>query len=327
MKSRQQNKHYFVLFIILGFVHFSGYFIFSNFITFDEVKLAKQMVHTCADSSQDDTCYAEAFTKVSRKHSLDESLATLSAFQKLDGTPAGCHFIGHVIAHEAVAKNPANWQAVMQEINPEACSGGLLMGLIEARKHFEPGLKINKLVIQDLCNVKNWNEHKVKTCIHTSGHLALVDFKGNVHAVLILCKTFDIAFQYECMSGAFMENLYRRNLSAHQVSKPSKWTETYLTRQQRFCDTFDSLPSKACWRELSHVIVAITNEKAATIWDICHTSGTKASGDDCYIHAVGVMALTGSRQDTRKKDLCLPFRNEATEFQRCKNMLRTSLDI
>ncbi len=280
---------------------------------------AEALLDSCRLSKIPETCYTQNFKGITKQHGLAYALDTLAALQKQGGSSAGCHFIGHVVAHEAVANSPANWPEVMRQLPVEACTGGFLMGLLEARKQFEPDFKLGADTISGTCKVikqQQGSEGAEQTCVHTMGHLVLVEARGDIAKALAMCAALEDAYYYECASGTFMENIYRRNLVAHGTKEKLVWNGAELQRQKQLCSSHTGTAGKACWRELSHMLIQTSKRDMAKVFTACQGSGNNANSTACYMHAVGVMALLGQNHEDHA-NLCGPYNADQKMYNQC----------
>ncbi|MDF2460916.1 MAG: hypothetical protein K0S68_319 [Candidatus Saccharibacteria bacterium] len=281
---------------------------------------AQAIVGQCRDQKLQDECYAEQFGAITKRSGLKASLATLDEFQKLPGAQRGCHFIAHHIAAAAVTAS-GDWRRTISELPLEDCSGGFLMGLMEERQRLEPGLKYTPASIQETCSAMP-EDQQAKTCFHTMGHLVLVQTRGVVDDSLVICRELpEPASRYECLSGTFMENLYRRNLQAHKVGKELQWTPERAQALTALCQAQTGEAAKACWRELSHVFVVHEKSRPEAVFAKCQTALTDETRAACYLHAVGVMTLMQSNSQDADK-LCEPYATSADRLKECQSMIR-----
>lgn len=286
---------------------------------------AKAIAQTCKDAV--DRCYAEQFESIASTYPLDHTLQTLEALQNLEVRASGCHFIGHIIGEAEVKKDPSAWQDRIAHLPITDCSGGFLMGALEAHKQSDQSFVLNKETITDLCtNVQEKTKQRSadQTCVHTSGHLLLIDTKANVGKAIDTCRELSTVFQYECFSGVFMENIYRRNLEEHDIGKALVWNEKTFAEQQHVCLQYYGKASQACWRELSHMILSIANKNPERVAMLCNGAPEQYEKDACYLHAVGVMLLTMKESENLINTLCKPYGTTKERLEECIRLTETS---
>lgn len=316
-------------FVLPAILLLGGIILFSSFQerTRSPQNNAIHISSKCRDTKSD-RCYVKEFAQVARQNDLAYTLQTLSKLQKEDPSVTGCHFIAHVIASEEVNKNPGKWKELLKRIPIDGCTGGYLMGLMEGRSKFEKDFSVNSTTVQQICNeVKTASGGKDidGTCFHVMGHLLLIETKGKLSQAVDMCSNLSGKFSYECHAGVFMENEYRRNLSAHGIGKSSKWNKDTMQQYKKICSDYNGLTSQACWREISHVFNVIYKNHPTDVYNACSQAPNAQSRDDCYIHAIGVMSISLQFDQKDFGLLCKPYEDEEITYTRCTNMAINTL--
>lgn len=334
MTSKVQHTiNYFFAFVII----FSLIFLCFSTIKTKNVpeKEAAHIINLCK-STKDDRCYVKQFAMVAKYNKLPYTLQVLSELQKQDPSVAGCHFIAHVVASEEVNKDPKGWQNIIKRLPINDCTGGYLMGLMEGRSKFEKDFKVNAATVQQICTQVNHAAGKDvdQTCFHVMGHLLLIETKGGLPQAVEMCNKLSEAYRYECYAGIFMENEYKRNLSAHGVGKPAQWDKDMLARHKKICNEYQADAARACWREIAHVFNFIYHNYPPDVYKACSEAGYQTAPgnapnaewrDDCYIHAVGVMAMSLKFDHQNFPLLCQPYEGNDLSYHRCAQMVITTL--
>jgi hypothetical protein len=205
----------------------------------------------------------------------------------------GCHFKAHLTASVEMSTHPHDMSKVLSELPLDDCTGGYIMGVIEGYKKQNKNVKIDLQAAQSICReVKNStkNEDSEEICMHTIGHLILVQKNGSVPEALAFCDTLNSDFKYECYSGVFMENLYHHNMQNNEMS--FKTDDKIYAVQQKLCHDQVGVVAMACWRELSHMIVVRENSNIIKVDEECEKAQDTFSREACTVHAKGVMELT-----------------------------------
>lgn len=247
----------------------------------------------CKDSTNKNVCTSETFAYIAKNNPLDKTLDILSNYRAQNSSQVGCHLIAHKISFEEVSKNPKNWLSIFSKVTSGECTGGFLMGAMEAKKYYDKKFVLSQKTIASACDeISRINEGEGKlTCYHITGHLLLVESGGDVNKTLAKCSGLEEEFKYECFAGVFMENLYRINLTQHDISNQFDWNEKELDKQIDYCSSFDGLISRACFRELSHMFVSLNKV------DSCKRADNKDSTKTCLDHAASITALTSENSD------------------------------
>jgi hypothetical protein len=316
------HKRWFTYSLILAILIGSLVYLFIVNNEQTPIASAHAMYSECNDIGTSQSCYEQGFTEITKRHDVPYAIETLDYLQQIDGIQPGCHFIGHVIAFEAVAKKPSAWPEVMKQLPLEACTGGFLMGLLEARGHFETGFTLNKTTIEQTCGTLDKKLNL--TCFHSMGHLVLVDSKGDIDKALSLCSQLSTEYFYECAAGIFMENLYRRNLAQHKVSNELLWNFDELKRQVELCKHYESDTAMACWREISHMIIHQYKKDKNKIFAACNSSDDPKLSKTCYLHAAGVMALV-FQKGQKPQSLCSVYEKASGLYKECESAVALSI--
>jgi hypothetical protein len=220
------------------------------------------------------------------------ALTVLKEYQGRADAQTGCHFIAHQISAEAVDNADGDWRAVLQDLPLSDCNGGFLMGVIEARQLRDPGLGYTAATIVDTCEDIGSQPGLEQTCTHTMGHLTLVQTSGSVPDALAICGGIaDAHHLQECLSGVFMENMFRRNIAAHGKGKHIPWTQEREAELQELCTSHSGAAKTACWRELSHLFVQREARDLDSISVRCNAADVDEARSECYEHAVGIIRL------------------------------------
>lgn len=291
-----KNKHLILIVVICLLLScLAGFLIFIFISTPTSVKdRARLMVDKCIKNSKEEQCFANEFASLTQQFPLRYSLATLAEIQKSHTVQKGCHFIAHVIATEQVIKNNGDWEKTITQLPVNDCTGGFVMGTLEGAHYFDKKVILDAQTIPHICRkltTRTTQKHSDQICVHTTGHLLLIEKAGNVQTAVNECKNLPSQYQYECLSGTFMEDLFHRNLITHGIGKPMAWDEKTFAKQQEVCETYTSIPAKACWRELSHMILSLAKKDLATISRLCLLASNELSQKACQTHAMDTLSL------------------------------------
>lgn len=246
-------------------------------------------------------------------------------FHKQETT--GCHFKAHLIGFAAVKKDPANWEELLSKYSFSECTGGYLMGILEGHKYFDTSFKLDEQTSVKICAKiakKSSDQKSEMTCMHTMGHLFLAEEQGKIEKALNICSKLDSLYRYECFAGVFMENIYRRNLRAHQIAEELVWTEENIAKQKNLCNTYSGDMAKACWREISHMFVHQSKNNPSAVYKACYSAPNREFSEECYIHAVGIMTLSANFKEKNKKTLCDPYKKYKSLLMRCESVVKNN---
>jgi hypothetical protein len=262
--------------------------------TLDAAKNARKIASLCSIAEHHDVCLAEQFTFFSKTHAVSETLKVLHEIKSFDSMQPGCHFIAHIIAADAVQKNDGDWRKALSELPLNDCTGGFIMGVFEGYKKFNPAISLNAAKALEICKSNNnrvRGKNNAETCMHTIGHLFLVEKEGNIGSAVTECSHLPPEFTSSCYNGLFMENLYRRNLADHEVSRIMSWNEETFQQQRELCSEFNAAVAQSCWRELSHMIIGISHQDRRNIAVLCSSAPDPHFSAACKKHAEEISAL------------------------------------
>jgi hypothetical protein len=277
----------------------------------------------CQNKKEREICYTDSFAKITKEHTLSFSLSVLSALQRKDGV-TGCHFIAHVIAGEEVDRDPEHWSEVIKRIPVNDCTGGFIMGAMEARSKYENNVVLDAPAVEYLCGLvrkQTQQQGSDQTCVHTMGHLLLVEKAGDINKAIAVCGEVKMIYQEECYAGIFMEHEFGRNLALHGVNKVPVWDKALVQENIALCESYTGVITSACWREISHMFIFLAKSNPKSVYEQCSLASQKNLRDSCYLHAVGVMTLSSDFEPKRLASLCTITEDK----RRCSAMIRDTL--
>jgi len=238
----------------------------------------------------------------------------------------GCHFKAHMTAFNEIKQNPDQWEDVLSKYSVSECTGGYLMGVLEGRKAFDPSFKLDSKTSVATCKSLEKNSSAKKTemtCMHTMGHLFLTEKKGDLDQALKICSQVPGKHISECYAGVFMESIYKLNLHAHNLAEIGAWNSDDVKKQIIICNSYLGKRTQACWREISHMLVHLTNRDSEEIHRLCGQAKNLEARDECYIHSVAILTLTSTNQ----QDLCQKYADKRNLLLRCESVIKNnSLD-
>ncbi len=288
-----------------------------------------RVIHTqCSQLSYREHCYANALYKQTAHTTLSHARKTLVYLQELDPQNAlGCHFLAHRIAQAEVEKNPAGWQEVAKALTPYECTGGYIHGVIETHVASDPQFELTTDAMHAICGAVAWDEgFSHRSCYHIMGHLLLTETLGNLTQALARCHPLtQNASVYECLSGTFMENLTRENLTAHGIAQKLIWNEQAASEIEQLCSSHHGIEAKACWKELSYIYITISGADATSLYTLCKRAQDPNAITDCFIYGAGNMVNFRQFDKTRLPFVCTVLPAGSREEKRCLQQLVGSL--
>lgn len=315
MKSNKKNN--FILFfnlilianillLITNFLLFSRSF--SSTLKIDPLAVTK-IVNTCKEDVNWRRCYGKEIASYTAKRPITYGIEVMHQVQKIDKKTLDCHLIAHGISNNQVQQNPAKWQELLGQVTAYECIGGFIHGILETHAGLDPNFEINEKTIPEICEI---TKDKGKPyCSHIFGHLLAVETNGNIIEASNICQKLSDEFELEfsCHTGAFMENITRDNLVAHQLAthRPYEWKSAL--DQEVICKlASERAAEKACWQEITHYYHILSGKNPTNLWELCGRAPADDDRDACFIHGVTFIAGDETLKEKQTMEsLCNPF--------------------
>lgn len=301
--------------------------ILSNFLNrHNPKKVAEEIYTLCQDRNPRDACYAGNFYTLAKSERFDFTHKVLVELRGIDKTVSDCHFIAHQIALSEVGSNPAGWMSLFKEFSPEECAGGFLHGVIEGYGRTDSSFTITGDTLSEVCReVEKIHSEKgdfeiYRGCVHTMGHLLLVQEDGNVDKAVKICLSLPENSVLACSFGVFMENLQRQNLKAHGVRNSIVFDNKTKSEETDRCGQYSGIVSEACWQNISWFFNKINNYDQGALYEDCKKAPTGIAVSRCYTWGASVIGLYRLSEQIQAKDLtglCDPLKNNQEFFNRC----------
>lgn len=289
-------------------------------------KVAEDVKNACTGSNlqkrqtSKETCYYQEFIKIGEEKGSEEAFETLFALQKIDQSAQGCHLMAHGIGTGSYRNDPDNWQELIRNIS-SACSYGGPHGVIEEYLQ-DSGQKMTKEFIPQICG----SEPRAD-CNHIVGHLILVETEADINKAIDLCGVFTDNYQREfCLTGVFMEYQTALNLIVHGYA-PESWRNwpARVPELEKTCRSYDGENAVACWKEISHAVIAKFRGEPQKVFDFCNSAQAVEAALECKHHSIGIMAASHRFDLENLKSMCLiPQKNEPDFEGQCYIQLAAS---
>lgn len=310
-----------VIFLLLGFLYFKTQ-LFKSSPSDGKIKAeAIKINNECKKLTTIKSCYNEKFYKLSKNTDLDYSIEVLNTLQKINPQAStGCHLIAHRITQAETEKNPESWKEILQKVSPATCTGGFLHGVLEVHAQNDPKFTINNSTVDSICkDLLSGTFTGERSCYHNMGHLMLIQTDADLNISIDNCQKLTGSLpSYECLSGAFMENLTAENLVAHGYLKERiPWTEERATEIEALCNTYEGQAAKACWKELSYIYTSIYKQDPKKLLDACNKAPEKTSRDECYVYGVGNIVNMPRVMNGNIINLCSGVKDDKSVFDYC----------
>lgn len=271
-----------------------------------------------------ETCYATELGDLTKKTTLEFAVQTLSELEKIDSNANECHLIAHEIALAETSKDPNSWKEMLRRTDPQQCGGGYLHGIIESRYKLDPSFVLNDKTMTEICSLVKDTQGPAGdfNCTHIMGHLLLVEDSPDFKEAVKGCYNFPDdpkILRNECFAGVFMENEFRDNLAVHGLAKHIDWNKQTTDDQKKLCLSFSGREAMGCWRELAHMVVVISNEDPAQVYQYCAQAPTQTDVFACYEHAMTLMLSSSKFNSDYLGQLCKYYQPDQ-DFPYCADV-------
>ncbi len=285
------------------------------------------LFRACEGNGDRENCYAREFGALTKKTSFEHAVLTLNALQKVDEQARGCHFIAHNISTAATEIDPSRWKELVGKVPPDACSGGYLHGVLEARYKIDDAFVLDAKTVPQICalTIRNNKDARDGNCAHIMGHLLLVETGAHIDEAIKICAALPKKMQFECHSGVFMENETRGNLVAHKIAKHLPWNKETVAEQERICGKYTGAAYLGCWRELSHMIASVFQDDPNLLYQRCSKGKSQESIDECYEHGLSIISHTSHFRNETSALFCQPYIVDDEKYWGCVNRVIGSL--
>lgn len=283
--------------------------------------IAKSLAAGCQGNGDWRNCYGYRLAAMAKDHDLTYLTNTIYAIQKIDSKTQDCHIIAHRAMNALVAKDPKNWQNLLDQVDPNACNYGFIHGILEARAQFDPSFVLNAKTIPAFCQMMV--EHKSnsqgidQTCAHIIGHLVLTQEYGNIPKAVSICYGIPESLQRECFGGLFMENYTRDNLVIHGIAKYVPWTDEYTKQQEDLCNKYTGMAGLGCWETISSLYTAKYFFQPDMIYLNCKHASTQEYTNQCYEFSMPVLMYKPNADKAYYASLCDRYADQPGEFAKC----------
>lgn len=252
---------------------------------------AKRIVSFCKDDTYYQNCYEKRFALLGKLYPIQFVADVLRNVWNLDQKTLSCHTISHRIGLSEVEKNPSDWKKLLQDSDPQFCSGGLFHGILEGHAQSDPAFSLEKSSLESLC-LDPKNLYYQGSCAHILGHILLVEKNGVVADSVQSCGKLSAGLSDQCYSGVFMENMVRTNLIDHGIGERIPWNQDTTVKFGQLCLDYSGKAANGCWGEMGHLYSAVNNDNSKTVFNLCNSAPDASFAENCYLHAASKMGVT-----------------------------------
>lgn len=313
---------------LIAMTIFSSFKIFAgNTTSINPPKEAERMAFLCLNNNHKQICYEEQLSQLLAQKGVLATQETLNALQEVDQDSRSCHALAHKIARLAVRQNPSDWKNLLSKVNPNMCGGGFMHGIIEAHTGDDPSFTISATTINEICRAESpfW----FSQCIHTFGHIALLQTEGDVPSALPICDSLPKDDSSECFNGLFMEDSFKNNLLEHgfvkSASDPSKDKKRFNEVFKR-CIQYGGSTGIGCWSDLGPIFDEYYKYDYQKVYDACQKADEEVERKSCYFKAIGYLVIYPEINTAeRLLPICSPYLlQDKNTYKRCTIYLSAS---
>ena len=282
--------------ILIGLGLFSSLGILypTDKINLREKKIAliseKTLFHCKEEKSIDkEDCYRDQLTVITKMYGMVTASTILAKMQEKDISLISCHRIGHHIGRASYERNSKDFWKILDTINTNLCSMGMLHGFLEAYITDHPETKINKEFIEYIC--KETKPGNTCSYLHLLGHMILVFNYADFSTSMSVCGELREVWLYDCYDGIFMEHFHKTTLSEHGLAEKPDINNEYISKHEQVCLFYTDVPEKACWRNMGSLYYVLHGYKPNLILQKCSQSKNQEANTMCYQSAVAILSI------------------------------------
>src|SRR3989344_7728896 len=227
-------------------------------------------------------CSYDKMSEIAKTIPFDSSIKIMKALEKIDPRSRDCHLMAHAVATAEMERNPNSWKEFLTKVDANYCTGGFIHGMVEGLNRYDKSFKLDENSLPAICGIV---KKSVKGsggdqyCAHISGHILLTEQAGLIDESVEVCSKVPKNLQYQCNGGVFMESITRDNLILHGLG--------------------EHIP---------------TNQKTT---DLCRKAPSNIYGNECYLHASGLIIREPRLSTDIKNSVCNPLIGNNVLFRRC----------
>lgn len=283
-------------------------------------------IFSLCKNTDTEKCYKKEFTTLTTNNNFHAGEQTLYALQDLDSTLRHCHVLSHEVGKAAVRANPAKWEEVVNESNPNTCGGGFFHGALEAHAGDDPNFVINKESIDALCVQGGPLDFKARTCTHLMGHLLLIETVGDIEPALPVCQDLAAALSQECYTGIFMEDSYHFSLADHGLASVPAHDAAFIEKQKLRCLRFNGIAARACWMDMAELYIEDSGYDIIKTYNLCQAPPEAEAKKECHFKAAVLAVISPDYDDPNKlKNACGMLKTQDDRFEQCSSIIVSSL--
>jgi|GEM_PF-2704854 len=319
-----------MLFYLTLFVFFKTD-ILTHLQQYITIQSAVKNIQRCNRTSSKDICIYQAFVKLTKKNDIAVSMSVLNDLQT-KRTVSECHFIAHLIGQTEVAKHPTRWKEKLGQIDPNKCGGGFLHGAIEeviAQKKLQ---RIDASVISDICPHVGRQDGDVN-CMHTMGHIILLETGGNLTQSIKLCEEFVPGIEgksFQCYRGLFMEYTTKLNAKLHNLTFAEKKIDiNEINYLESLCAKQKNTSSLACWEQIARYYLTYSKNDDNLAFPLCKRAKRTLYVNTCQMSmgnfVITSPSITKQNMNGAIDRFCSHYASNTVEQNQCRLQLIATL--
>ena len=255
------------------------------------VKAAEEIIFLCkqVEVTKKEECYRDEFMASTKKYGMVTASAILAKTQEKEPSLISCHRIGHYIGRASYERSSKDFWKVLNTINTNLCSMGMLHGFLEAYITDHPETEMDKNFIEYICKETQSN----MTCpyLHLLGHMILVFNYGDFSTSMSICSELQETWLYNCYDGVFMEDFHKTTLSEHGLVSSLNINNEYALKLEKTCLSYTGTAEKACWRNMASIYYTVHGYNPDMILQKCSQSKNQEANTMCYQSAAAILSL------------------------------------
>jgi|SRR3989344_7382592 len=265
-------------------------------------------------------CSYDKMSEIAKTIPFDSSIKIMKALEKIDPRSRDCHLMAHAVATAEMERNPNSWKEFLTKVDANYCTGGFIHGMVEGLNRYDKSFKLDENSLPAICGIV---KKSVKGsggdqyCAHISGHILLTEQAGLIDESVEVCSKVPKNLQYQCNGGVFMESITRDNLILHGLGEHIPTNQKTTDAQEALCRQYSGIAGQGCWREISHMFVVLAKNDPQKTYDLCRKAPSNIYGNECYLHASGLIIREPRLSTDIKNSVCNPLIGNNVLFRRC----------
>lgn len=330
---RKNNIRYFLIIFLIIFTNCFLFFLFtSGHFSLHQSpptikETSKKLTTSCGTGQKSTVCYQEQFIKLAKQYDIGYITDVVLSLQQ-NSSLGNCHLVAHLVGQVEMKKNIKNFNGLLQQVNPNLCTGGFIHGILEEYSRITKINQITPAIVEQICNAVRPSDPKGINCMHTMGHLIYLNANGDLKKAVKVCDTVSPGIEhknYQCYLGLFMEHTTKLNMVLHGFKfDPYSITDNDISDMKNICNSVRNYAAESCWEEISRLFLMRDNNNTITAFRDCTEASTDEYRKDCQMY-LGMLTIGSSKNMTDGIHQYCNFYSDMQEKNDCQLLLLSTV--